>query len=94
MPAILGRRLTLNPILVFLSVVVWGWLWGIPGIFLAVPILAVFKATCDHVEQLQRLRPVLRASPLAAAAETPPGDLPAAANGSMVRRLFAFLRPR
>lgn len=59
-PYLVGQRLVMNPILVFLSVVVWSWLWGIPGAVLAVPLLAVFKIVCDHVDRLAALRPILR----------------------------------
>ncbi|MFM2044256.1 MAG: hypothetical protein RLY86_2832, partial [Pseudomonadota bacterium] len=45
-PTVVGRRLTLNPIFVFATVLFWGWLWGVPGALLAVPILAVFKILC------------------------------------------------
>jgi predicted PurR-regulated permease PerM len=54
-PTILGRRLTMNPMMVFLAVVVWGWLWGIPGALLAVPILACFNVICDSSEQFRPL---------------------------------------
>jgi predicted PurR-regulated permease PerM len=37
---------------VFVSVLFWGWLWGVAGALLAVPILAVFKILCDHIESL------------------------------------------
>lgn len=40
-PYILGRRLTLNPMLILVSLSFWGWIWGAPGAFLAVPILLV-----------------------------------------------------
>jgi predicted PurR-regulated permease PerM len=51
-PLFLGRRLTLNPVAVFLALLIWGWLWGIPGILLAVPLLATFKIFCDNIEPL------------------------------------------
>lgn len=51
-PTVLGRRLTLNPVVVFLGLIFWGWLWGIPGALLAVPIIATFKIFCDHIEPL------------------------------------------
>jgi predicted PurR-regulated permease PerM len=51
-PMILGRRLTLNPVVVFVGIVFWGWIWGIIGAFLAVPILMTFKMFCDHIEPL------------------------------------------
>jgi len=46
-PMIVGRRLSLNPIAVFVSILFWGWMWGIPGALLAVPILAIIKILCD-----------------------------------------------
>jgi len=54
-PMVLGRRLTLNPVVVFLSLTFWGWLWGIPGAILAVPITVVVKVLCDHIVPLAPL---------------------------------------
>jgi predicted PurR-regulated permease PerM len=51
-PMILGRRLTLNPVAILVGLVFWWWIWGIPGAFLAVPLLATFKIFCDHIEAL------------------------------------------
>lgn len=51
-PALVGKRLTLNPAIVFVSLVLWGWLWGVPGAILAVPILVTLKAVADRVETL------------------------------------------
>jgi len=51
-PLILGRRLTLNPVVIFLGFTFWGWLWGITGAVLAVPIMVVCKILCDHSEPL------------------------------------------
>lgn len=51
-PSLLGRRLALNPVVVFVGLIFWGWLWGIPGALLAVPILATFKIFCEHIEPL------------------------------------------
>jgi len=51
-PMVLGRRLTLNPVVLFLGLTFWGWLWGIAGAILAVPIMVVFKIFCDHIEPL------------------------------------------
>jgi predicted PurR-regulated permease PerM len=52
-PWIMGRSLTLNPVLVLLSLTFWGWLWGIPGVMLAVPILAAFKIFCAHIKPME-----------------------------------------
>lgn len=54
-PAIVGHRLQLNIVAVFTAVVVWGWLWGIGGALMAVPILLVVKILCDHIESWQVL---------------------------------------
>jgi|APTNR8051073442_1049403.scaffolds.fasta_scaffold23365_2 predicted PurR-regulated permease PerM len=51
-PILLGRRLTLNAVVVFLSVLTWGWLWGVAGALLAVPLLAVMKVIADRVDGL------------------------------------------
>jgi predicted PurR-regulated permease PerM len=51
-PMVLGRRLTLNPVVLFLGLTFWGWMWGIAGALLAVPIMVVFKIFCDHIEPL------------------------------------------
>ena len=54
-PMVMGRSLTLNPVLVLLSLTFWGWMWGIVGVILAVPILAAFKIFCTHIEQMEPL---------------------------------------
>jgi predicted PurR-regulated permease PerM len=54
-PFVVGRSLTLNPVLVLLSLMFWGWMWGIVGILLAVPILATFKIFCSHIEPMEPL---------------------------------------
>ena len=51
-PLVLGRRLTLNPVAIFIGLVFWWWIWGVPGAFIAVPLIATFKIFCDHIEAL------------------------------------------
>jgi len=62
-PMLLARRFTLNPVLVMASLMFWDWLWGIPGAFLSVPLLAVFKIICDHVESLTPIGHILGDAP-------------------------------
>lgn len=54
-PMVVGRQLSLNPLVIFLGVLFWSWIWGISGALLAVPILAALKIVCDHVERLAPL---------------------------------------
>jgi predicted PurR-regulated permease PerM len=51
-PMLLARRFTLNPFLVIISLVFWFWMWGIPGVILSVPMLAISKIICDRVRPL------------------------------------------
>jgi predicted PurR-regulated permease PerM len=48
-PILLGRRFTLNPVAIFISLMFWFWLWGVPGALLSVPILVSLKAICDRL---------------------------------------------
>ena len=54
-PIVVGRSLRLNPVMVFVAFLLLGWLWGIAGMFLAVPILVTLKVICDHVERFAAL---------------------------------------
>lgn len=49
-PMIVGRRLTLNPLAIFVGVVFWFWMWGVPGALLTVPILVSLKITLDRID--------------------------------------------
>lgn len=51
-PWMIGKRLEMNTVAVFLTVVLWGWLWGIAGALIAVPFLVVFKVVCENVQAL------------------------------------------
>ena len=51
-PMVLGHSLTLNPVVILIALTFWGWMWGISGMILAVPILATFKIFCDHIEPM------------------------------------------
>ena len=51
-PILLGKQLPLNPVALFVGLLLWWYLWGIPGAILAVPMMVVLKIVCDHVERL------------------------------------------
>lgn len=42
-PTVLGRRLTMNPLLILVSLAFWGWVWGTPGALLGVPLLIIIQ---------------------------------------------------
>jgi predicted PurR-regulated permease PerM len=52
-PYLTGRSLTLNPVMIFVSMLLWGWIWGVVGALMAVPILMTLKIFCDHIESLR-----------------------------------------
>jgi len=54
-PKVMGRSLNLSTFVVFVSLIFWGWLWGMIGVILAVPLTAAIKIVCEHIE---RLRPI------------------------------------
>lgn len=54
-PYLTSRASRLSAITVFVSVLAWGWLWGIPGLLLGVPIMMAVKAVCDRVDDLKTI---------------------------------------
>lgn len=52
-PHLLSRAAALNHVAIFIAIAFWSWAWGVPGMLLAVPMLMVVKAVCDHVEGLK-----------------------------------------
>jgi predicted PurR-regulated permease PerM len=48
-----SRATRMNPVVVFIGVLGWGWLWGVWGLLLGIPILMVVKAVCDRVDHLR-----------------------------------------
>jgi predicted PurR-regulated permease PerM len=58
-PIVFGRSVSLNPVAVFVSFMFWGWLWGVPGMFLALPLLTILKTIAESVEDLAPLAELL-----------------------------------
>ena len=54
-PYSVSRRLEMNTVVVFITVALWAWLWSVPGMIVAVPMLVVFRVLCDHIPGLERL---------------------------------------
>ncbi len=52
-PQIWGKRLALNPVAIFISIIFWGWMWGMAGALLAVPLLASLKIVAGRVSALR-----------------------------------------
>ena len=68
-PRIMGTSLNLSPLLVLLSLIFWGWLWGAWGMVLAVPITSMIKIICENVEPLRPLAVLMSET-----VEPPPGQ--------------------
>ena len=52
-PRLMGKGLGLSPLVVLFSLFFWGWLWGLPGMILAVPIVAIIKIVCNNIPSFQ-----------------------------------------
>ena len=59
LPWLTGRSCRMNPVAVFIGVIFWGWLWGLWGLLLGMPIMMMIKAVCEHVEDLQPIGELL-----------------------------------
>jgi predicted PurR-regulated permease PerM len=70
-PHLLSKAGSLNHVAIFTAIAFWSWAWGAPGMLLAVPMLMVFKAVCDHVEALRPIADLLGTSEETEARLTP-----------------------
>ena len=62
-PRIVGQRLNLSPLVVLFSLMFWGWLWGIIGMFLAVPFSVIIKIVFENIESLRFISVLMSHSP-------------------------------
>jgi predicted PurR-regulated permease PerM len=60
-PAILGRSLNLSPFVIILSLMVWGTIWGVIGMFLCVPIMVILMIVLANFEQTRPVAVLLSA---------------------------------
>jgi predicted PurR-regulated permease PerM len=58
-PWLTSRAGRMNPVAVFIGVLGWGWLWGVWGLLLGIPIMMVVKAVCDRVDDLKPIGELL-----------------------------------
>jgi predicted PurR-regulated permease PerM len=58
-PMLMSRAAQMNPVAIFVGLLFWSWIWGIWGTVLAVPMLMMLKAICDHIEDLQPIGELL-----------------------------------
>lgn len=58
-PWLTSRASRMNPVAVFIGVLGWGWLWGVWGLLLGIPIMMVIKAVCDRVDHLKPIGELL-----------------------------------
>ncbi len=52
-PRVMGQGLGLSPLVILFSLFFWGWLWGFPGMILAVPIVAVIKIVTSNIPSMK-----------------------------------------
>ena len=52
-PMVLGRKMPLNTVAVLISLLFWGWVWGIVGVIMAVPITVMIQVVCTHSERFR-----------------------------------------
>ena len=58
-PWLVGRAVQMNQVAVFIGLLFWGWIWGIVGLLLAVPMLVVVKTIAERVEDLRPIGELL-----------------------------------
>ncbi|RPI43130.1 MAG: AI-2E family transporter [Betaproteobacteria bacterium] len=64
LPFLFGRRLSLNPVVIFIWVLFWAWMWGIGGLLLAVPLLVAVRICAERVPVLNPLAIILARTPV------------------------------
>lgn len=71
-PTLVGRRLGISTLVVVMSVFFWGWVWGPPGMLLAVPLTMIIKVILDGSEEFRWISVAISAEPPGNTAETEP----------------------
>jgi len=61
MPWLTSKASSMSPVVIFVGVLFWGWLWGLWGLLLGIPIMMAIKAVCDRVDDLKPVGELLGA---------------------------------
>ena len=70
-PKLVGDRLGLSPVVILLSLLLWGTIWGIPGAFLSVPIASIIKIVCENFKSLRPIAVIMGSGKVEPVAVTP-----------------------
>ncbi len=62
-PRLMGRTLSISPLVVFISLIFWGWYWGFIGVILSVPLTVTVKIVCEHIDALRPIAIMLSDDP-------------------------------
>src|SRR6056297_141525 len=71
-PRLQGRRLNISPLLILFSLIFWGWIWGVMGMFLSVPITVVLQIACENIPALRPLAILMESGHVQAAKSPSP----------------------
>ena len=72
MPKVMGDRLGVSPIMLLLSLLLWGMIWGIPGALLSTPIISIIKIVCENIDSLRPIAILIGSGEAARRAPLPP----------------------
>lgn len=93
-PMLVGRRVNLSPLVILLSTLFWGWIWGAMGLILATPILVCVKVVAENIPSLQPLSTLLGGSDVADAPIAPaPTEVPTPAVSRRASSVSHRMRP-
>ena len=71
-PKVVGDRLGVSPVIILLSLMLWGTIWGIPGALLSVPIVSIIKIVCENIHSLRPIAILMGSGQAARRAPLPP----------------------
>ena len=82
-PKVVGDRLGVSPVMILLSLLLWGMIWGIPGALLSTPIISIIKIVCENIPVLHPIAVLIGSSE---AVRKIPAQTPEAEDGSSAQK--------